>query len=119
MYLLEAIGPAMELKQEEYSKDWKEKLEAGSRVIPAVWWNLVGSPGKAPHYYTRGEGDSVRVPTNLLLVAGIEAPLAVAKDKSPRCDQSLAAKKGGVVITKDVADDVQQELEVREDLESA
>ena len=47
-------------------------LSAGTRVVDAFWYNLVGRPGKAPHFYTPSNPRvRVKVPTHLLLLAPV------------------------------------------------
>ena len=82
----------------------------------------MGKPGNAPHYYTRslgkdGRAVSVKVPTHLLLVAGLDAAPAVARTGAGSSSSKSAARLGGVVLDKAVVDDIKQEITVRRDWE--
>ena len=95
-------------------------LEAGTRVIEAFWFNLVGKAGRAPHYYTPSQPRvRVRVPTHLLLAAGFDAPTAMRRSGAGSSNANAAAAQGGVVVSADVHDDILQESAVRADLEGA
>jgi hypothetical protein len=120
-YLLRAESEAYELKEDKDSGDeaWG-MLEAGTRVIEAFWFNLVGKAGRAPHYYTPSQPRvRVKVPTHLLLAAGFDAPAAVRRSGAGSSNANSAAAQGGVVVSADVHDDILQESAVRADLEGA
>ena len=118
---MQAEGKAYELSEAKDSGDeaWG-MLEAGTRVIDAFWWNLVGKPGKGTHYYTPSEPKvRVRVPTHLLLLAGFDVSPAMPKRGAGSANAKAAVAKGGVLVGQDVHDDILQEIAVRADLEGA
>jgi hypothetical protein len=120
VYLLRAEGAAYELREERWSGDEAfGMLEAGTRVVEAYWLNLVGKPGRAPHYYTPSDPkECVRLPTHLLLLAGFDAPAATRRKGAGSSNANAAAAKGGVEIAADVHDDLLQEIGVRAALDA-
>lgn len=118
-YLLEAEGQAYELASDEYSGDeaWGV-LEAGTRVVDAFWYNLVGRTGSAPHYYTASSPKvRVKVPTHLLLLSPVDVSKAVRRHGAGSSNANAAAARDGVVVERDVVDDILQEIAVRARLE--
>ncbi len=109
-YILEAESTAYELTEDEESPDWG-LLEAGTRVIDAFYWNIVGSPRSRPLWMTASIPPIRRkVPTHLLLLASFAMPIATgAKTKMQRDAVAMHAR----VVTEDVLDDIDQEVAVR------
>lgn len=109
-YVLEAESTAYVLTADEQSPDWG-LLEAGTRVIDAFYWNVVGSPVSRPLWMTASDPPIRRkVPTHLLLLTGFSMPLGSnAKTQLHRA----AVAKHARVLTEAVLDDIDQELAVR------